>query len=195
MASANFRLGYSSVGTSGPWTWGGYGEAIDVVADDYVKVELESTAGVATINVTIPRADEVTLAAGVPVVTIDQVTRTATFQVGTEAATYCVEVTANPSSTSAVVAALAVHIPMMNGMRLLALDETTESDATYKWLGKVNDVVRSNGLVEVNDNDGYQIGFCDVAASPQGRPSLSSSSTADDIAQALAAIGLATYTP
>lgn len=148
MASVRFRLGHSTAST-GPWTWGSYGAPLDIDPDDWVKVELESTAGVATINVTIPRADEVSMAAGVPAITIDQVTRTAVFQAGSDVLTYCVEVTGNPSAGTAIPAqALAVSVPTIAGYRLIALDETTESDPTYKWLAKINNVIRggSSGI-------------------------------------------------
>jgi len=143
MASANFRIGYSIVGSTGPWTWAAYGACVDVAASAWIKVELESTAGVATINATIPRADEVVMAAGVPTVTIDQVTRTAVFQMPAYASVCCIEVTTNPSSTSSVVAALAVHVLTAGSRRLLALDETTEQHATYKWLSKINAIIRA----------------------------------------------------
>lgn len=143
MASANFRIGYSIVGNTGPWTWAAYGACVDVPASAWIKVELESTSGVATINATIPRADEVVMAAGVPTVTIDQVTRTAVFQMPAYASVCCIEVTANPSSKSPVTAALAVHVLTSGSRRLLALDETAEQDPTYKWLSKINAIIRA----------------------------------------------------
>jgi len=145
MASANFRIGYSSVSVTGPWTWGSYGAAVDISAGDWVKIDLESAAGIGSINVAIPRADETVLAAGVPAVTIDQVTRTATFKSTTGPLTYCVEVTGNPGTSSETTVALAVHILTSAGMRLLAYDETTESDPDYKWLAKINDMLRTGG--------------------------------------------------
>lgn len=143
MASARFRLGHGD-SASGPWTYGAYDAAIDAAASKYIIADLESTAGVDQISVTIPSADEATMAAGLPTVTVSQVTKQATFQVAaTTGHTYIVRFTINAGTSSATYKELAVHVACDNGLKLLALGETDQADRVYGWIGKVNAIARA----------------------------------------------------
>lgn len=145
MASATFRIGLGS-SSSGPWTWGDYDTAVDAGASAHFKVQLESTAGVDTVSCVVSSADEATLVAGVPTVTIDSATRTGVGQLlSTVGATYIVRVTTNPSMSGAETSELAIHVPLSSGARLFALDETDQASRTYSWVGKLNAVVRLAG--------------------------------------------------
>lgn len=151
MASARFRLGKSSVGVSGPWTWGSYDAAIDCTASQYVKIELESTAGVSSIAVTIPTADDVTLAGALPTVTTDQATKTATFQLPATASTHIVKVLinggvdANGTVQSAYSSQLAVHILNSASLRLMAVGEIDEASRSYGYTPKLNAALNAPG--------------------------------------------------
>lgn len=142
MASARFRLGHGDT-ASGPWTYGAYDAAIDAAASKYIIADLESTAGVEQISVTIPSADEATMAA-LPTVTVNQVTKQATFQVDrTTGHTYIVRFTINAGTSSATYKELCVHVACDNGLKLLALGETDQADRVYGWIGKVNAIARA----------------------------------------------------
>jgi len=143
MASARFRLG-TSVAAIGPWTYGAYDAPVDATVDLYVIAELESTAGVEQISVSVPSADDVTMIAGLPTVTVNQVTKTATFQVAaTTGHTYIVRFTINAGTSSASYKELCVHVVCDNGQRLLALGETDQADRTYGWLKKINAIAKA----------------------------------------------------
>lgn len=142
MASARFRLGHGDT-ASGPWTYGAYDAAIDAAASKYIIADLESTAGVEQISVTIPSADEATMTA-LPTVTVNQVTKQATFQVDrTTGHTYIVRFTINAGTSSATYKELCVHVACDNGLKLLALGETDQADRVYGWIGKVNAIARA----------------------------------------------------
>lgn len=142
MTSARFRLGHGDT-ASGPWTYGAYDAAIDAAASKYIIADLESTAGVEQISVTIPSADEATMAA-LPTVTVNQVTKQATFQVDrTTGHTYIVRFTINAGTSSATYKELCVHVACDNGLKLLALGETDQADRVYGWIGKVNAIARA----------------------------------------------------
>lgn len=146
-ASARFRIGKSAVGVSGPWTWGSYDAPIDADASDYIKVEFESLAGIETMSCEVSSADEVTLAAGVPTMTVDPATRTATGQLlSTVGATYILRAIANPNTASAVQSELAVHVLTAAGHRLIAVDETDQSSRAYYWTAKLNTAIRYGEL-------------------------------------------------
>ena len=151
MTSARFRLGTAATNSAGTsWSWRSYDTYADVSADSYVKVELESKTGVSSIDVTIDSADEATLSAGTPTVTINQSTKTATFQVASTANhTYIVRtvvnsgVDQNGDSVDDYDKRLAVHIPTASGYRLFAVGEKDEYSRSYGHTGKLNDVIRN----------------------------------------------------
>lgn len=143
MASARFRLGHGA-SSSGPWTYGGYDAAIDAAASKYIVADLETTAGVDQISVTVQSADETSMAAGLPEVTINQVTKQGVFQVdATTGHTYLVRFTVNAGTSSATYKELAVHVLCDNGLRLLALGETDQADRIYGWTAKINAIARA----------------------------------------------------
>lgn len=155
MASATFRLGKSSL-LAGPYTYGSYDAAIDSTKDYYVKVELQSTAGVNSIAVTLPTADPVTIAAGLPAVTVDQATKTATFRLpNVDGVSINVRVVINGgvdssgTSQAAYTKELQVNVLTLEGMRLMAVGETDQYSRSYGHTSKLNDAL--NGLTGVRD--------------------------------------------
>ena len=142
--SANFRLA-TGPALVGPWTWGSYGASITATAGQYIKVELESTANVDTISVTIPATDEVTYAAGAPTVTTDSVTKTATFQVpvGATGRCYTVSVSVTGANGASDSRTLNVDVLTADGFKVFSLDERYENDSILGWLAKLNAIARS----------------------------------------------------
>jgi len=169
MASANFRLGYANDNSSGTsWTWAAYDTPITVTSSQYVKVEPESTTGIESFSVTIVTADEVTLAAGTPTVTSATATKSAVFQVSTNASLgrcYVVRyqinngVDQNGKTTASYTKRLAVNVLCQNGLKLLAVDEKDDSDRTYGYTPKLNDVVRAS-LPAANVTPFYATSTC-----------------------------------
>lgn len=163
-ASAIFRLGTSTL-LAGPYTYGAYDAAITALPSDFVKVDPQSTADVNTIAVTIQSADEVTLAGVLPVVTVSQVTKTATFQVpATVGHTYLVRYTVNSGTSSAAYKELAVHVLAKNAMPLAALGELDQSHRTYYWLAKLNDAIRRSLPGTYHETHGATVTTTDGAA-------------------------------
>lgn len=144
--SATFRIGLSAT-SGGPWSWGSYdAAATNATASDYFKIELESLSGVDTIACSISSADEVQLAAGVPTVTVEPATRTATGRLAsTVGATYIVRVVTNPGSSDSETKELAIEVKTAAGLWLLALDEEDQHNRTYYWLQKFNELARVAG--------------------------------------------------
>lgn len=147
MASATFRLGQSSA-LGGTYTYGSYDSAIDVTPNYYVKIQLQSNVGVNSIAVTLPTADPVTIAAGLPTVTVDSSTKTATFRMPN---TYgcCINVKVvinggvdtNGVTQSAYTKELQVNTLTAENIRLLAVGETDQYSRAYGHTGKINDAL------------------------------------------------------
>lgn len=160
MASATFRLGTAATNSAGTsWSWRAYDTAIDAVAASYVKLELQSTTGVRSIAVTIPSADETTMASSaIPTVTVNQNAKTAAFRCSTSAGrTYIVRAVINSGldlrgvSVADYTKEIAVHRLTNVATRLLAVGETDQYSRTYGHTGKLNNTIRAAG------NSGFAI--------------------------------------
>ena len=156
MTSAIFRLGTATSNSAGTtWTWGSYDGSVTAAVSDYVKCELQSTIGVDSVAFSLISSDEDALSA-LPAVTYTASTRTATFRVSTSANvghTYLVRslvnggVDRNGDTDAALDKRLAVHVLTQYGYKLFAVDETDESNRTYGYTDKLNDLVRYAGSV------------------------------------------------
>lgn len=152
MTSANFRLGKANDNSAGTtWTWGAYDASITATAAQYIKMEPESTTGIASFTAAIVSADEVSWAAGLPTVSTITATKCATFQIPTGANvghTYIVRYQVNSGidsdgvTSATLTKKLAVHTLTPAGYKLFGVDETDENDRTYGHTGKLNDLVR-----------------------------------------------------
>lgn len=159
MPSAIFRLG-KSTSLSGPWTWGAYDAAITADASDYIKAELQSTAGVDVIGVTLPSADPTTLAAGVPTVTTDQATKTATFRLAAalgRSINVKVQINrgidANAQTIAGYTKSLQVNVLTDTGVAVIAVGESDEYSREYGYTQKINAAIElagSSGVPPVN---------------------------------------------
>jgi hypothetical protein len=146
MASANFRLGTAATNSAGTtWSWRAYDTACDATAGSYVKVELESVAGVSNVAVTLPSADDTTLASALPTVTTVQASKTATFQLPSGSGrSYSVRVVinggidGNNNTQASYDKRLAVHVLTAQGYRKFIVGETDESNRTYGYTPKLN---------------------------------------------------------
>lgn len=153
MASATFRMG-TGPATIGPWSYGSYGACVDATAGQYVRVELQSTSGVNSIEIAVSSSDENWIAT-LPVVTIDQSTKTGYFRVPAaitlfEGATFAVRVRINggvdssDSTTAAFESRLLVHVLTGTQSRLLSVGETTELSTSAGHISKLNDLIRQS---------------------------------------------------
>ena len=151
MTAATFRLGTATTNSAGTvWSWRGYDSAATVASGSYVKCELQSSSGVKTARYTISTADDHTMSAGTPTVTLSG--KAATFQAASTAATYIVQarvnggIDANAVSQSTYTSKLAVHVLTADGYKLIAVGETDENHRTYGHTEKVNSVVKILGV-------------------------------------------------
>jgi hypothetical protein len=135
----------NSAGTS--WSWRGYDTAIDASSGSYVKVELESTVGVSHLAVTIPTADETSLAGTLPTVTVVQSAKTATFKLpaatGRSFTVRCLVnngIDGNNTTQSGYDKKLAAHVKTPQGYRKFIVGETDESHRTYGYTSKLNSI-------------------------------------------------------
>lgn len=151
MASARFRFSTGPSAT-GPWTADTVDAPLTTTVGTYVRVSLESNAGVNALACAITSADEVTLASALPTVTVDQATKTAVFRVALlapDGLTYLVRATVNSgidaddATTAAYEKSLAVHVLSRSGQALLAVGETDESDRAYGHTAKLNAALRA----------------------------------------------------
>lgn len=156
MASATFRLGYSST-ASGTYTFGGYDESITVSGGQYVKAELQSDEDVRSVSYSIVAADEVTWAAGLPTVSTITADKTATFQTATGSTVgHCYTVRCsvnggrdlNGDIDTASTKQLNVDVLTPQGYYLLSVGESNEHDRTYGHTAKLNDIVRGLDALE-----------------------------------------------
>ena len=144
---------------NGPWTWAAVDTSLQCSAGEYVKVELESTAGVDAIAVTLPTADPTRIAAGMPVVTVNQSTKTATFQLPAAATSINVAVTINNGAQNGVTqpaytSELQAYVPTSTGLVLLAVGETDQYSRTYGHSQKLNVAIESVAGVLPSGVDG-----------------------------------------
>jgi len=138
-------MGYAAL-VGGPYgNWGAYDEAIDVPASYFVKVELQSAVDVNSINVEILSADPDQIAAGLPTPTVDQVTKTATFQMPAVGSCYLVTTTIDYGTSSTQTSSLAAHVLNAASRRLIAVGETDEADRTNYWVPKINEAIGAGG--------------------------------------------------
>lgn len=138
MASATFRMG-SSATVDGTYTYGSYGASIDATSGYYVKVQLQSSA-VRSFTCSVSSGDPDSITATLPTVTVDSVTKTATFQLPTRPCCLLVTVNVNGTDTDGETTSLAVHVLTTSGMRLIAVGETTET-GTGGWTSKINSAI------------------------------------------------------
>lgn len=153
MASPIFRLSTGPTAV-GAWTPGAWDTSIDSAKELYIRVDLQSTAGVSALAVSIPTADDVTLAEGAPIVTVDQATLTGVFRlpstVGTDTTfrSLNVQVTINQGLTNGAVDAaltrsLQVNVLSNSGMRAFAVGESDQFHRGYGHTQKFNALAKS----------------------------------------------------
>lgn len=155
MASPIFRLS-TGPAAIGPWTTHAWDTAIDAAAGEFVRVDLQSSAGVKAIAVTIPSADEVTLAEAAIAVTVSQALLIGIFQLPNTAGidnsfrSLNVQVTINSGLTNNVADAtltrsLQVCVPNGAGLRAFVAGEEFESSRTFGWTPKANALAHGTG--------------------------------------------------
>ncbi|MFA4900982.1 MAG: hypothetical protein WC563_15795, partial [Brevundimonas sp.] len=149
MPSPTFRIGYAAA-LIGPYTYAAYDTAAAIPPNYYCKVELQSVAGVDSIAVTLPTADPVTLAAGLPVVTVDQATKTATWQhpnATGRAINVQVKINGGVDGNGTVVAAytrsLQAYSVTAAGLVVFVVGETDQYHRTYGHTQKLQALVGS----------------------------------------------------
>lgn len=174
MTSA-FRIGVGDAPT-GPWTWFSYDEPATAQSGQWCKVELESTAGVSSIACECPSGDEHVMSSGqLPDVTINTLTKTGVFQLADIGAqTVVVRVTANPYTPASSSKELSVSVPLQDGQKLAAVDETDQGNRTYGWTQKLNDAMRggprgneSFRVAKLVTVEGHQDGSCELVKMPE----------------------------
>jgi hypothetical protein len=149
MASPQFRIGYAAA-LAGPYTFAAFDAAAAIPANYYCKVGLQSLAGVNSISVTLPTADPVTLAAGLPAVTVDQATKTATWRhpnATGRSINVCVIVNGGVDGNGATDATLTRSLQSYSateaGLVAGVVGETTEFHRTYGHTQKINALMAS----------------------------------------------------
>lgn len=153
MASALFKIGTATTNSAGTtWSYRTAGVQADIQPGSYVKLALDSTTGVGSVNYTIFGADPSTSDAGLPTVTVVQASKTATFLgASTLGHTYLVKCQINSGQPNAGESAddyekrLAVHIKTAQGNRLIADGETDEYNATHGYTSKLNSYMVAGG--------------------------------------------------
>lgn len=149
MPSPVFRLGYAAA-LVGPWTWGAYDKAVQVPPNYYCKLELQDNAGVDVIWVRFVHADLDTLGAGYPAITVDQATKTATWQhPNAKGRTLDVQATINQGALNGVaqpsyIRSLQSHSVTESGEVRPAVGETDEANRTSGWTVKLDDAVKQS---------------------------------------------------
>ncbi|MFA4900899.1 MAG: hypothetical protein WC563_15380 [Brevundimonas sp.] len=148
MASPIFRLSYG-VAAIGPWTAGAWDTAIDSAKELFIRVDMQSTAGVNALAVSLPSADEVTLAEAAIPITVSQSVLTGIFQLPHTAGvdntfrSLNVTVTINQGLTNNVAdptltRSLQVCVPSGSGTRAFVVGEVDEFNRLYGHTPKFN---------------------------------------------------------
>lgn len=148
MASPIFRLS-TGPAAIGPWTPGAWDTSIDSAEELFIRVDLQSSAGVSALAVSIPTADPTTLAEAAIPITVNQAALTGIFQlphtggVDNTFRSLNVQVTINQGLTNNVAdatltRALQVNVPSASGARAFAVGETDEFHRTYGHTQKLN---------------------------------------------------------
>lgn len=170
MASPIFRLSTGPTAV-GAWTPGAWDTSIDSAKELFIRVDLQSSAGVSALAVSIPSADPVTLAEGVPIVTVDQATLTGVFQLPHTAMidntfrSLNVQVTINQGLTNGVTDAsltrsLQVNVLSGGGSRAFAVGESDQFHRAYGHTQKFNALA----LVTPSSNTVVYEGACTTTA-------------------------------
>ncbi len=122
---------------------------VNLIAAETGTITLASQSGVSTWSISVYSTDETTAA---PTLTVNSVAKTATFTVPSSAngsATLFKSVV-NGGLTNGVVdptltTTFGVFVLTSGGNRLVALNQTTEGNATYGWIAPINTAIKAGG--------------------------------------------------
>lgn len=128
---------------------------VDVANSAAVTIQLADTAGVKQWSLTCINTDDSQSKSFInSILSVNQVTKTATFtapDAGDDGAAFIFEskinngTDVNGRADSTLTTRFGIYILTLAGVRVAALDETTEGNAEFGWVVKFNDVIRNFG--------------------------------------------------
>lgn len=128
---------------------------VDISNNASVTIRLADTAGVKQWSISCINTDDLQSKAFInSILSVNQVTKTATFtatDAGDDGAAFIFEskvnngVDSNGRTDTSLTTRFGIYILTAAGVRVAALDETTEGNAEFGWVVKFNDVIRNYG--------------------------------------------------